>query len=104
MRQLLPQAAPAWRPRLSAGRACSAAVAAALALQAQMLLARLLHRFERMRAPATNLLPGPMVERLEIAQVGRNSSMSLCEGELSNELNKKWLTCQDKASRRPRHE
>ena len=63
-----------------------------------------LHRFERMRAPATNLLPGPVGERLEIAQVGRDHGECLCERKLSNELNKKWLAHQDKASRRPRHE
>ena len=64
----------------------------------------LLQRFKRVEAQATNLLPGPVAEHLEIAQVSRNSSLSLCERELSTELNKKWLTYQDNASRRPRHE
>ena len=67
-------------------------------------LVLLLHRFERMGAPATNLLPELVAERMEISQVGRDSSGSLCEGELSNELRKKWLACRDEASRRPRHE
>ena len=64
----------------------------------------LLQRFKRVEVHATSLLPGTVVEHLEIAQVSRNSSLSLCERELSAELDKKRLTCQDKASGRPRHE
>ena len=67
-------------------------------------LEMLLQRYKRVEAQATQQLPGHVAENLEIAQVSRNSSMSLLEREMATDLTSKWLKYQEKLPNRRSHE
>ena len=59
-------------------------------------LEMLLHGYKRVEAQATQMLPGPVAENLEIASVGRCSSLSLTERELATDLTKQWVKYRDR--------